>query len=269
MSHILVPIDEGKLLRSAETVSASRKPIPWKNWVVALSVSIICLTYLLPFAMAAAGSMWIDDAKLTGLRKQTPSYITIDQMPAHLWKAFVAIEDHRFMQHDGVDPAALVRAVWIDLHAGSYQQGGSTITMQLARNLFLTQDKTMWRKVKEMAIAMELEKRYTKMELLEMYLNVIYFGHGQYGIGKAAQFYFEKGQKQGVEGLTIGESAILASLPKAPESYSPIRHWEKAKYRQHVVLERMTELHIISEEEKEQALMETIRLQANNAPAAS
>ncbi|MCM3469357.1 transglycosylase domain-containing protein [Brevibacillus borstelensis] len=232
----------------------------WKKWIAVLSLCIICLTYLVPSLMTTAGSAWIDDSRLQALKDSSSGYIPIEEMPEHLWKAFVAIEDHRFMQHGGVDPAALARAVWIDLQEGAYVQGGSTITMQLARNLFLTQDKTMWRKMKEMAIAMELERRYTKQEILEMYLNVIYFGHGQYGIGNAAQFYFGKGNSQAIDTLTVGESAILASLPKAPEAYSPVKHSEKAMARQHLVLERMTELKILSQQEKEKALAEKIQV---------
>ena len=232
----------------------------WKKWLIAISLTMIIFTYLLPVLMAQAGSSWIDESKINTLRSENSAYIPIEQMPPHLWKAFVAIEDHRFMQHDGVDLAALARAIWIDIRSGSYQQGGSTITMQLARNLFLTHDKTIIRKGKEMAIALALERKYSKRELLELYLNAIYYGHGQYGIGHAAQYYFGKGNPDGLRTLTVGESALLASLPKAPESYSPIKHPQKARQRQELVLDRMAQLEILTDADRERALREPILL---------
>jgi monofunctional glycosyltransferase len=241
----------------------------WKKWVAALALVVICVTYLGPLLLSLAGRAWIDDDRLNQLHAGTAAgYVHIDEMPDYVWKAFVAIEDHRFMQHDGVDPVALARALWVDLQAGAYVQGGSTITMQLARNLFLTNEKTLLRKMKEIAIAVELERRYSKQELLEMYLNVIDFGLGRYGIGGAADLYFGKGGEKGIRSLTVGEAALLASLPKAPEAYSPLKHWEKAKQRQQLVLERMAALHMISETDKSKAVTEPITLNRPAQPAA-
>lgn len=241
----------------------------WKKWVAALALVVICATYLGPLLLSFVGRVWIDEDRLNQLHAGTAAgYVCIDEMPDYVWKAFVAIEDHRFMQHDGVDPVALARALWVDLQAGAYVQGGSTITMQLARNLFLSHDKTLLRKLKEIAVAAELERRYSKRDLLEMYLNVIYFGQGRYGIGSAADLYFGKGGEKGIRTLTVGEAALLASLPKAPEAYSPLKHWEKARQRQQVVLERMAALHMISETEKNKAISEPISLNRRAQSAA-
>lgn len=227
----------------------------WRRRGVFFFITMFVMMLLTPGVMAWAGNAWIDEGKLAAVVNPAQgTYVRLDEMPDYLWQSFVAIEDHRFMKHGGVDPVALARAVWIDIQAGEYVQGGSTITMQLARNLFLTQDKTMLRKMKEMAMALQLEQRYSKKELLEMYLNVIYFGHGRYGIGEAAELYF--GKK--AHGVSLGEAAILASLPKAPESYSPLKHWDQAKKRQSLVLGRMEELGVINQLERKQAQTEKV-----------
>lgn len=243
-------------------------------------LSLICAIVLLMMAgwkaLLIAGDALIDESKLSALESRYSShnsagavtasktaYVYAKEMPDYVRDAFVAIEDHRFRQHDGVDLIALGRALWIDLVYGEKVQGGSTITMQLARNLFLSHEKTMSRKAKEMLIAINLEHRYTKDQLLEMYLNSIYFGHGKYGIEEAANWYFGKTTRahdSRRQTVSLGEAAILASLPKAPESYSPIKHLDKAKFRQKIVLERMFQLHYLSEEEKAAALKEKTTL---------
>lgn len=227
------------------------------------------VSVMAPVLLTYAGTIWINDDKLATIQHPAHgTFVKLEELPDYVWKSFVSIEDHRFMEHHGVDPIALVRAVWIDLQAGAYVQGGSTITMQLARNLFLSHDKTMLRKVKEMAIALQLEQRYSKKELLEMYLNVIYFGHGSYGIDQASKLYFDKpASASGDRALSLGEAALLASLPKGPEAYSPLKHWDQAKYRQHVVLERMAELGVISQDEKKQAESETVSVVRSLRPA--
>ncbi|QRG70019.1 transglycosylase domain-containing protein [Brevibacillus choshinensis] len=226
----------------------------WKRQFLAVVVLLLVAILSVPAMAAWAGNLWIDQSKLDHVEQlATGAYVKLDDMPDYVWKSFVSIEDHRFWKHHGVDFFAFGRAVWTDIQAGSYAQGASTISMQLARNLFLTQDKTVLRKAKEIAIAYQLEQRYSKKELLEMYLNVIYFGHGRYGIGAAAPLYFGKTSSN----LTLGEAAILASLPKAPETYSPLNHLQKAKQRQAVVLARMVELGVITKTQKLQAQMET------------
>ncbi|MGG1659783.1 transglycosylase domain-containing protein [Brevibacillus sp. NRS-1366] len=262
MNHLSVPV-VGKAKPFVPTNENTRAKQPgsmWKRRIGVWLIGLVIVSVLAPIIMSVAGNIWIDEKKLAAVHEpKSGMYVKLDEMPDYVWKAFVAIEDHRFMMHDGVDPVALARAIWIDVSQGAYVQGGSTITMQLARNLFLTHDKTMLRKAKEMAIALQLEQRYSKKELLEMYLNVIYFGHGKYGIGEASAFYFGKtANGNGSETISLGEAAILASLPKAPENYSPVKHWQKAKQRQHVVLSRMAELNVIDEGQKQKALREKI-----------
>lgn len=268
MNHLSIPTTvKAKPLIASEPSSPTKQAgVTWKKRIGLFMVTMIVLALLTPVMLAWAGNVWINEDKLTSVLH--PANVRLDEMPDYVWQSFVSIEDHRFLKHHGVDPIALVRAVWIDVQAGEYVQGGSTITMQLARNLFLTHDKTMLRKGKEMAIALQLELRYSKKELLEMYLNVIYFGHGRYGIDGASELYFGKAASgSGTQAITLGESAILAALPKAPEAYSPLKHWEKAKQRQHVVLQRMAELGIISQSEQKQAEEEIVPVVRSVKPA--
>lgn len=271
MNHVSVPaVGKTKpFVSTSETTLAKRQGSVWKRRISIMLIGLVVLSVLAPVFMSWLGNRWIDEKKLAAVHQpQAGTYVKLDEMPDYVWKAFVAIEDHRFMKHDGVDPVAVARALWIDVREGAYVQGGSTITMQLARNLFLTHDKTMLRKAKEMAIALQLEQRYSKKELLEMYLNVIYFGHGKYGIGEASAYYFGKSANgSGSGAITLGEAAILASLPKAPENYSPVRHWDRAKERQEVVLNRMVELNVIDAGQKQRALGEKVTVSKAVKPA--
>ncbi|WP_053083723.1 transglycosylase domain-containing protein [Rubeoparvulum massiliense] len=237
---------------------------------------ILILSILLFCSMSTIGGMLVDYDRLAqyetamkvAQREGTSHldhriYVDMEQMPLYISDAFVAIEDHRYDLHPGVDLVGLGRAIWQDVRQGSLVQGGSTITMQLARNLFLNQDKEFDRKLKEMAIAIYLEQSYTKEELLEMYLNTIYFGHGIYGIETAANFYFDKTVQLNhptKETISLSEAAMLAALPKAPEHYSPIKDFAKAKQRQQVVLERMEQLGYLTEEEKNAAIHTNINI---------
>ncbi|MDC0759723.1 transglycosylase domain-containing protein [Brevibacillus sp. AG] len=260
MNHLPIPLGRNTDLYEAASMPKSIKKlgVRWKKRLRISFLVIVMAAILAPIVLAWTGNIWIDENKLAAVQ-QSNSYVKLDEMPDHVWKAFVAIEDHRFMQHPGVDPVGLSRAIWVDIKEGAYVQGGSTITMQLARNLFLTNDKTMTRKVKEIAIALQLEQRYSKKELLEIYLNVIYFGHGKYGIGEAVPFYFgKKATETGNRAVTLGEAAMLASLPKGPERYSPVKNWDRAKQRQAVVLNRMNELDVIDQSESKLAKNEQI-----------
>src|SRR5690625_3888721 len=168
--------------------------------------------------------------------------ITLDQVPEHVQNAFIAIEDVRFYQHAGVDIKSVARAVYRDVIAFSKVEGASTITQQLAKNLFLYNDKTWMRKTKEVMAAIYLERKFSKSEILEHYLNTIYFGHGVYGIETASQKFFSKPVHQ----LTIAEGALLTGLAKSPNGYSPINHPEKSKNRRNTVLKVMEERGIIN-----------------------
>jgi penicillin-binding protein 1A len=172
--------------------------------------------------------------------------LSLSELPDLLIKAFIAIEDARFYKHRGVDLQGISRAFWANLRAKQIMQGGSTITQQLAKTLFLTPEKTIRRKVKEVILALEIEKRFTKGEILELYLNQIYFGAGAYGVEAAAETYFGKH----VGELNLAEIALLASLPKSPARFDPFKYPERAKERRSLVLARMYGEHFITLEER-------------------
>lgn len=182
--------------------------------------------------------------------------ISIDEIPNHVKQAFVAIEDRRFYEHAGVDFQSVVRAVIRDIAAMAKVEGASTITQQLAKNLFLHNDKTWMRKTKEVMAAIHLERNFSKNRILELYLNEIYFGHGVYGIEAASQLFFSKSAKE----LTLTEGALLAGLAKAPNGYSPIDHPDKALNRRNIVLQAMEDTGKISTEDCIQAQGKTLGL---------
>jgi penicillin-binding protein 2A len=182
---------------------------------------------------------------ITKLYVENREYVEIGDIPKHVQNAFIAVEDKRFYEHNGIDLRSIGRALYKDFLAGRKVEGGSTITQQLAKNVFLSQDKTILRKTKEAIIAINLERRYSKEKILEMYLNQVYFGHGAYGIQAAAKYYFNKN----VSDLTIDEAALLAGIPKAPSTYSPILHPEKSKERRNIVLDLMEKQKMISAKE--------------------
>lgn len=186
--------------------------------------------------------------------------VKLSQISPDLVKAIIAVEDSRFYQHIGIDPLGIARAILKNIKAGELVEGGSTITQQTAKNLYLSNERTWQRKFKEVFFSIQLEQQYTKDEILEMYLNQIYFGHGAYGVEVAAQTYYGKSAKE----LNLAESAILAGLPKGPNSYSPFRNYTAAKERQAVVLNRMVELGSISSEEAEKAKKQPIVLTTSN-----
>lgn len=189
--------------------------------------------------------------------------VPLGQMPTHLLQAVVAVEDVRFFSHRGIDPLGLARALVRNLQAGAVVEGGSTITQQLARNLFLTHERTVARKLREALLTLKLEMAYTKPEILQMYLNTIYLGSGTYGVEVAAQTYFGKG----VQDLSLAESALLAGLPRAPEVYSPFIDPDAARQRRNVVLNRLAELGHIDAEQAHAAAAEPLNL-AEPRPAA-
>ncbi|MCL5677522.1 MAG: transglycosylase domain-containing protein, partial [Firmicutes bacterium] len=178
--------------------------------------------------------------------------IKLSQMPQDLQDAIVAIEDHRFYQHHGVDFRGILRAVWVDITGRGLHEGASTITQQLARNAILNSlDKTFIRKAKELVYALELERRYTKQEILEAYINEVSFGNGTYGAQAAAKVYFGKDLTK--ESLTLAEASLLAGLPQAPEGYSPYNNPKAAVARQHEVLDAMVAYGYITPAEADQA----------------
>ncbi|WP_273126533.1 transglycosylase domain-containing protein [Bacillus weihaiensis] len=200
-----------------------------------------------------------DGQEITKLFLENRELVDIAEVPDHVQQAFVSVEDQRFYEHHGIDMKAIGRALYKDILAGGKVEGGSTITQQLAKNIFLTNDKTILRKTKEAIIAVNLENRYSKKKLLEMYLNQVYFGHGAYGIQSAANYYFNKE----VSELSLEEGALLAGIPKAPTTYSPLNYPEKSKERRDVILSLMGDQEYISYEEVVRTQGKTIHLQVN------
>ncbi|MBM7703825.1 transglycosylase domain-containing protein [Metabacillus iocasae] len=181
--------------------------------------------------------------------------VTVDELPEHVKMAFIATEDRRFYQHFGIDIQGILRAAAKNIVTMSKAEGASTITQQLARNLYLSNEKTIKRKVDEMFISIGLEQNFTKDQILELYVNQIYFGSGVYGIGAASKLYFNKE----VQDLTISEAALLAGLPKAPSTYSPSGNPEAAQKRRNVVLKLMHDQEVINETEYENARNEAVQ----------
>ena len=188
--------------------------------------------------------------------------VKIETVPVNLQHAFIAVEDNRFYEHNGVDPRGILRAVWSNINDRDISEGGSTITQQLAKNAYLTQERTLQRKIQEMFLAVKLEKQYTKQEILEMYLNQIYFGQGAYGVQAAAKTYFDKN----VEELDLSECALLAGIPKSPNYYSPFNDVQAAKDRRAVVLDQMVKYGYIGRMEAEDAKNEELHLATLKQP---
>jgi len=184
--------------------------------------------------------------------------IKITDVPKFVIQAFVAAEDARFYQHSGFDLQSMIRALFKNIEAGRIVQGGSTITQQVAKALYLSPERRYLRKIKEAILAYKIDRYLSKDEIMNLYLNHIYLGHGTYGIEAASQAYFGKSARH----LTLPEASLLAGLPKAPSSYSPFLHLDKARQRQAYVLDRMEEDEYITGEEKEAALSAPIKLRS-------
>ncbi|WP_078410894.1 transglycosylase domain-containing protein [Priestia abyssalis] len=182
--------------------------------------------------------------------------VSLDTLPDYAKMAFVVTEDKRFYEHFGVDIRGIFRALVTNIVERRKAEGASTITQQLVRNLYLSREKTIRRKVDEMILAVALERKLTKDEILELYVNQIYFGSGTYGIGAATKLYFDKEAKD----LSISEAALLAGLPKAPSKYSPANDADLAQERRNIVLDLMYEQKVISKEEWETAKEEDVHV---------
>lgn len=239
-----------------------------------LSVVIIVFAMIL-YASIISSTAKLDESKLINFNNKITFYydddtvfaneidnknlIEIEYIPSHLKQAFISVEDKRFYKHSGVDYKGLLRATLKNIASFSFKEGGSTISQQLIKNTHLSNDKTLSRKFKEIGLAKKLEKKYSKEEILELYLNTIYFGDGCYGIKNASEYYFSKNPSE----LTINESAVLAGLIKAPSKYSPTKNIENAIKRKNVVLKKMYEENYISKNEYENNIREEISLNIN------
>jgi penicillin-binding protein 1A len=269
-----------QFLTKAKTVSSTildklpgaGKPLYRRSWfwaglgvtggIVGLNYGIWSLDQTLPSkadfsSVVREQTLTIKAADGTVLQQQGEvgrEQLLLEQIPEKLKKAFIASEDRRFEQHNGVDNQGILRAVWNNLRSQNVVEGGSTITQQLARILFLKQERTVWRKVKEMRLAQKMEEELTKDQILERYLNLVYLGSGAYGVADAAQVYFSKP----VSELTLGEMATIAGLAPAPSVFSPAINAEVAKQRRNLVLQRMFEDKVITDSEKQAAMSEAI-----------
>jgi penicillin-binding protein 1A len=249
---------------------------PWRWWQVLL-ISLGALVIM--GALTAGGALWYfskDLPALDQLGTYQPSLVTqvysvdqqligqffierriltpVAQIPERLRRAVIAVEDVRFFEHPGLDYIGMLRAAWTNVRRGGKVEGASTITQQLARSLFLSSERTFDRKVRELILAYKMELVLTKEQILELYLNQIYFGQGAYGVASAAQTYFGKD----LSALTTGEAAFLAGLPKSPNHYSPFKAYDRAKKRQEHVLARMEEAKFITSAEREEAVAEIL-----------
>ncbi len=179
--------------------------------------------------------------------RQKENFTELEDIPVVYQNAVVSVEDHRFYHHIGIDFIAIGRAALHDIQAGSFVEGGSTITQQLAKNLYFTQEKELTRKVAEVFVAFDLEKNYTKDEILELYMNSIYYGDGYYTVSEASQGYFGKEPEE----MSEYESTLLAGIPNAPSKYAPTKSQELAEKRQRQVLRRLEACGYFSQEEVE------------------
>jgi penicillin-binding protein 1A len=207
------------------------------------------------YTPAESSKVFSEDKQLIAeyyLERRT--FIPYFRIPDHVRKAFIAIEDTRFYEHHGIDFIRIFGAIYQDIKAGGYVQGASTITQQLAKMLFLKPEKSIWRKVKEVALSIQIERRYTKDEIMGLYLNQAYFGTQAYGIVAASQTYFGKS----VDRLSVADAALLAALPKSPNTYSPFSKPEKALRRRNTVLLRMMEIGFITEAQYTVAVAEPL-----------
>jgi penicillin-binding protein 1A len=248
------------------------KPVSVEKVVkISIAVMMMMITILTVFGVASYFYFTHDLASIETLKNYKPSTITkifsedgevigyfsyekrevvsLDRIPKHLIQAFVAGEDARFFQHKGLDYLAILRALFRNIFSGEIVQGGSTITQQVVKSLLLSPEKSFSRKIREAILAYRIEKYLSKDEILFLYLNQIYLGHGAYGVASAAESYFGKS----VEELDIAESALLAGLPQAPSKNSPYQYPQQAKKRQLYILNRMVEEGIISSSEATKA----------------
>lgn len=212
-----------------------RKKKSYKSILILTSILIITTMLILNINIQTNGEYVFDNTLMSQIKNKSANYVSIDDIPSDLKNAIISTEDKRFSYHFGIDPIAIGRATYLNLKNKEIVQGASTITQQLAKNLFLSNNQNFTRKFKEMILAFQLENKYSKDQILEMYLNIIYLGSDSYGIGDASKNYFNKT----VSDLSLSECALLAGLPQAPSLYDPNVNFEAAKNRQEEVLKLM------------------------------
>ena len=272
----------------------SAKNRPKKSYHISLfqKISLIILIFALTFSITFIGLSTLNNQKIsemvqgnkfldainskvydingkiiTEFYQENRNPVPLSKIPSHLINATIAIEDSDFYKHKGISLRGIVRAQWenfkniiLQLNKEAKPHGGSTITQQLAINTFLTREISLNRKLKDMLLALQIERSFTKDEILEMYLNEIYFGHGAYGVQSAAKMYFNKN----VQDLNLAECALLAGIPRGPSYYSPILNQEVSLKRRNIILNRMYKLGYISKEDMEKAKRSPLELNYNN-----
>ncbi|MDD2585189.1 MAG: PBP1A family penicillin-binding protein [Syntrophomonadaceae bacterium] len=226
-------------------------------FIIIILLGISAFTWTLPGIEIPEPSRVYDInvVQIKDLGEQDRIIVGPDEIPASFTSAIIVVEDKNFYRHHGIDLKGILRAVLVDIRERKIVEGGSTITQQTAKNLFLSHERTMTRKLKELVYAIQLERKYSKEEILNFYCNTIYFGHGAYGVEVAAQTYFGKSARD----LTLAESALLAGLPQWPARYDPYKAPEEARKRQKIVLLRMQEEGIITYRERQAALAEKLQ----------
>lgn len=188
--------------------------------------------------------------------REDSNWVKLADIPKNMQNALIAIEDHKFYEHDGISPEGILRAILANISKGEVEQGGSTLTQQFVKNTFLTHEQTMERKIEEAILSVVLEDKYSKDEILEMYLNTTYFGTGATGIHQASKAYFGKH----VSRLTLEEAAVLAALPYAPSALNPLEHPIECKQRQMLVLNAMAKHGFITQDAADEAKAEYVYL---------
>lgn len=274
--------------------SGGRKILPrrrWLSWLLLTGVALVVMSLFVGITVGLSVYRELAEGlpQLAALEQYKSSLVTrvhdrhgeliadffiekrilveLDEIPKFLQQATIAVEDNRFYSHRGIDFKGIVRAIWVNVKARQVREGASTITQQVARTLFLNRERTYYRKLREMILAWRLEQRFSKRDILNMYLNHIFYGHNAYGVEAASQIYFGKP----VKSITLGEAALIAGLTQAPNKYSPLRNVDLSQQRRRHVLRRMEEAGYITRATATETAEEPIVLNAgyksvNKAP---
>ena len=221
-----------------------------KKWILRILLILLAAVAVVALFFLGKGYFMYRDAieetsvaeKVEEIRTKD-SYTSLDNLPKLYLDAVIAVEDHRFYSHGGIDLIATGRAILNDIRTLSFAEGGSTITQQLAKNMYFTQEKRIERKIAELFVAFDLERNYTKEEILELYVNTIYFGNGYYCIRDASEGYFQKEPSQ----MTDFESTLLAGIPNAPSAYALTTNPDLARQRQRQVLQKMVDYGVLTQ----------------------
>jgi monofunctional glycosyltransferase len=219
-------------------------------------LAVLWVLFLFTFSTIYPIADKVKEATLQQAAYNKSNYLTQDKIPKMFKNAIIETEDSRFYSHFGIDIIGVMRSIWTDVKSGHLSEGGSTITQQLIRNTIIAPDKTFYRKVKEMVLAVALERFAKKPTILEYYLNVIYFGHGAYGAEQAAETYFGKP----LNSLSLSEWTLLAGLPNAPSAYDPYVAMNLARERQREILQNMVDSKDITQSEADLAIQQKIDL---------